>query len=253
MSDSIVSTKKIPIITRDLLPIPADSKRVLTQYNELHDKSSDYVAHNLFVGLLFESLDEDIELPLLPENCIAIDDFLARDGIASCSGADFNGGININPTKTENGRLCFSQGIYFCLREAPLIKSEQFDYFHEIIYVGKTINIEQRFSQHHKKEAFKFLGIDRVIFVGYNPKYYSESDLLWAERQYINMLKPILNDCSASCLTDGNGEDAKNKIVDDFRLIYEQGYQQGVKDGFASAKNQMMDFFDSAIQPPKLK
>lgn len=141
-----------------------------------------------------------------------------------------------------------SQGIYFVQRSIPY--NEGGDQAYETVYVGKTNNFLNRFNQHHKQKAFDLLGCYKIYFLRYNSDVFTEMDLLWAERQYINLLKPILNDCSASCLPDGNGEDVKNKIVDDFRLIYEQGYQQGVKDGFASAKNQMMDFFDSAIQMP---
>jgi len=140
-----------------------------------------------------------------------------------------------------------NQGIYFVTRS---ILYDSGYYAFEVVYVGKTANFYNRFAQHHKQKAFSFLKCHGIHFLRYNAEIFTEFDLLWAERQYINLLKPILNDCSASCLTDDNGEDAKNRIVNDFRLVYEQAYQQGVKDGFASAKNQMIDWFDSALKMP---
>ena len=242
---------RIPIVTRDLLPIPPDLIRLLTSYNEENEKDPHYIPHHLFADLLLSGSDGNLQYPSLPKYCIQFIDWIASCGIIRCNDTEYNGSGFINDDVDGDYKdKHFSQGVYFCLRESPLIQSDGYGCFHEIIYVGKTNDIEQRFTQHHKKEAFKFLNIDRVMLIGYNPEYYTESDLLWAERQYIDMLKPVLNDRSCLNLFSGSDVESKSTAIQDISNIWDQAYNEGVKHGFESAKNSMMDFFDSAIQMP---
>lgn len=190
--------------------------------------------HSSFRDFLLErAFDEDLSQKKL----VVTESILLDDGCRLSFGSD------------GDKNIVTSQGIYFVFRHFGFEDIDG-DHAFECVYIGKTNNLLNRFSQHHKKAAFIKLRCSICYFVQYSPDFYTEFDLLWAERQYINLLKPILNDCSASYLSNGNSEDAKNKIADDYRLVYEQGYKQGVKDGFASAKNQVIDWFDSNLKAP---
>ena len=239
MSDSIVSTKnRVPIAGKDVLPIDFD-----------HLKGT--LFHHAFLEQLWN--DEE-EYPEFPQQCLSVNlwDFNSfgkleeKQGIAVVNDEEEHDEVE----GEEYEDPFFSQGVYFCVRHLDAINDRSFD---EIVYIGKTSNLERRFSQHHKKNAFDFLGVGQIYFVSYNPKYYSESDVLWAERQYIDMLKPILNDRNHAPLFSTNSEESKSNVIQEISAIWDQAYNEGIKHGFASAKNQMMDFFDSAIQPPKLK
>ena len=242
MSDSIVSTKKIPIATRDFCSI--DKSLVEDLYCGFG-----FLPHNNFFCALFDDKDDNWESKSFPLNCVTVHDFVWETN--ALANHDRIGIVNENeiPGLSE---WKSEQGVYFCIRCLP--SGEQgWDFHNEIIYVGKTNNICQRFSSHHKKKAFEFLGFDRLIFISYKVDLYSESDVLWAERQYIEMLKPILNDRHCLGLLSSDETESKTNAIHEVSTIWDMAYNEGLKHGFASAKNQMMDFFDSAIQPPKLK
>lgn len=60
----------------------------------------------------------------------------------------------------------------------------------EIVYVGKTINIQSRIFT-HKKENFK--DFDSFSIIAKLPNEISESELLKLEEKYIKLLKPKYN------------------------------------------------------------
>lgn len=134
--------------------------------------------------------------------------------------------------KLENCKTLFGKsfkdvkhGIYFCVRVIPSFFDTE-----EVVYVGKTKDLHQRFTQHHKMSFFRMLRVSRIYFIEYNRDLYSEDELCSAEQKYIDLLHPVLN-----------------RSPEDRRI------DEAFDKGFATAKKQMMDFFDSAIQPPKLK
>ena len=284
MSESILSTKKkIPIATRDFCVL-SESEKWLEANN--YDACG-FLPHNIFY---FCVIAADFNAEFFPPNCVAIYDLSLKNG-CNISADDFIGSVNPYDEDDLIDGWKKNQGIYFCLRNTPIDASE---YHNEVVYVGKANNLLQRFSQHHKKKSLEFLGCDRIIFLTYNPEYYTESDVLWAERQYIDMLKPVLNDRNDAPLFDAPLFDADPKgiynndkaqsintspkidledwiaeqLLDDVdwqkvrskiaekapkNAVWDQAYNEGLKHGFASAKNSMMEFFDSAIQLPKLK
>lgn len=139
-------------------------------------------------------------------------------------------------------------GVYFCER---CICGSEFDddsFLCEICYVGKTNNLKSRFQNHHKMPAFDFLNVNNILFLAMPD--YSQTDILWAERQYINLLRPLLNDRNSCTLMAGSTEDVKRIAMENYRQIWDQAFDEGLKVGFNSAKSQMTDFFVSAIQMP---
>lgn len=242
MSDSIVSTKKIPIATRDFCVI--DKSLFENDY-----RGCGFLPHNNFVYAFFDDKDDNWEAKNFPLNCVIVRDFSWEVNALTQHEC-----VGVANESQETGFCDWKseQGVYFCFRSLPS-GDEGCDWHNEIIYIGKTNNLCQRFSSHHKKKAFEFLGFDRLIFIGYNVDLYSESDVLWAERQYIEMLKPILNDRHCLGLLSSDETESKTNAIQELSTIWDMAYNEGLKHGFASAKNQMMDFFDSAIQPPKLK
>jgi predicted GIY-YIG superfamily endonuclease len=60
----------------------------------------------------------------------------------------------------------------------------------EIVYIGKTINIQSRISTHHKDKSKIF---DSFSIVTKLPNEISDSELLKLEEKYIKLLKPKYN------------------------------------------------------------
>lgn len=60
----------------------------------------------------------------------------------------------------------------------------------EVVYVGKTINIQSRISTHHKDESKIF---DSFSIITKLPNEISDKELLKLEEKYIKLLKPKYN------------------------------------------------------------
>jgi predicted GIY-YIG superfamily endonuclease len=253
MTESIVSIKnRIPIATKDFWLFPKDCQETVDSYQHNYGLTP----HNAFINTIFSADILDEQISQFPIGCIVGTDYDYGGRKRLLDEQGYIGFVNRQDFDESDPRcndMTHSQGIYFCLRQVASAYYELGDFLDEIVYIGKTINIQQRFSQHHKKDAFDFLDVYKVLFISYNPDFYSESDLLWAERQYIDMLKPILNDRHCSGLLSGNAEESKSSAIQELSAIWDQGYAEGLRHGFASAKNSMMEFFDSVVQPPKLK
>ena len=284
MSESILSAKKkIPIATRDFCVLSESEKWLETCNYE----AKGFLPHNNFVNPFFDLDVGDLNAEFFPPNCVAIYDLTLENG-CYLSSDNFIGAVNPCDEDDLVDEWETTQGIYFCIRIVPVQDAN--DYLNEVIYVGKANNILQRFSRHHKKKSLEFLGCERIIFITYNPDYFTESDVLWAERQYIDMLKPMLNDRNDAPLfdvdlgkSDSNNETqtintapkidledwiaeqllddvdwqkVRSKIVEKApkNAVWDQAYNEGLKHGFESAKSQMMNLFDSVVQMPnKLK
>jgi len=60
----------------------------------------------------------------------------------------------------------------------------------EIVYIGKTINIQSRISTHHKDKSKTFNGFSIIAKL---PNEISDNELLKLEEKYIKLLKPKYN------------------------------------------------------------
>ena len=87
-------------------------------------------------------------------------------------------------TKGELYSLLNSDKKILIEKDFPNIKDD------EIVYVGKTINIQSRIFK-HKKENFK--DFDSFSIVAKLPNEISELELLKLEEKYIKLLKPKYN------------------------------------------------------------
>ncbi len=145
------------------------------------------------------------------------------------------------------------QGVYFCVRAIASYNAklaafsegardngtlDAMSNVQEIVYIGKANDLKSRFAQHHKMALLRRLNVTAVYFIEYNPDVYSELECLWAEREYIKLLRPILNDNSID-LDCSKEEDIKLK--------------ESFNKGYAAATTKLMKYFDSEIQQAKLK
>ena len=200
--------KNIPIITRDVFPFHKEDKDWAVA---AYSTPPFTTPHEAFFNALFnEEKPSGIESPLmskslvdsLPDRCLKIEEYwFGKNYILDLDSED---DLYVNYPIDDERYPAHFQGIYFCLRSYEYSKN---NYTHEIVYIGKTSDIKQSFTPHHKIEAFKLLDVDRVLFATYNPDHYTESDICWAEQQYIDMLKPTLNRDDFLCL--GNKKQAK--------------------------------------------
>jgi hypothetical protein len=113
--------------------------------------------------------------------------------------------MNVLYGESEEDENVGGQGIYFCLRLMPAIYS-QGAFAHEVAYIGQTTKgIKERFRSHVKTPALKLLRAETVVFISYPEEFFSKEQINWAERQYIKLLSPLLNDKETSELA-ANGE-----------------------------------------------
>lgn len=82
-----------------------------------------------------------------------------------------------------------TQGIYFCIRAV------EYSNACEIWYIGKALNFQNRWRNHHKFQALRAIKGVFVYFLQLED--YSKEQINRMERIYIEMLCPVFNDTSS--------------------------------------------------------